>query len=244
MDLGHSQTESDIRDFGCHVIMVLEDNQGPAFAYSIGFQERFNHPEVLILGLPHELMHQMINEMAERIKAGARFAAGQHHPDLLSDYDCLFVEVEKKYFDDYVGQALDYYRKRPFGVLQCLWPDKRHLFPPDAGFPEELRWKQNLDRTPEPGRGDWPFADAQNTATFTTRRVLHDHYPVLLVTHDEDGSWQILCGTTNSSQDAAIICLHNAYEMDTSIGDLANLPLGWEARRDSKDSPWQLRKAG
>ncbi len=39
---------------------------------------------------------------------------------------------------------------------------------------------------------EWPFSDPINTAAFTTVRVVRDGYPVLLVTHDEEGDWQIL----------------------------------------------------
>ena len=34
---------------------------------------------------------------------------------------------------------------------------------------------------------EWPFADSSNTATITTRQVLHEGQPVLFVSHDSDG---------------------------------------------------------
>lgn len=46
-------------------------------------------------------------------------------------------------------------------------------------------------------QSEWPFADPTNTAAIITTRVLHEGYPILQVTHDDDGDWQILCGTTN-----------------------------------------------
>lgn len=287
MDERERKTHADVKEFGWHVILVPEDEQGPAFAYSVGLQKTFNHLEILVLGLEIKLMHRMVNGIGDRVKAGTRFLSGQRYQDILSDYDCLFAKVEEKYYRDYFGQAIDFYKGRDFQVLQCIWPDKNGLFPGDSEFPESLRPKQTLTvltntgastatkisrsvfkgiwegiskgrEKPEQASGntpqeiqstpthphkfrqdEWPFQDADNTAAFTTTRVVHDKYPVLLVTHDEDGAWQILCGTTNSPKDALIVCLGCSFDRDRSIGELADLPLGWKARRESKDSPWK-----
>jgi len=48
----------------------------------------------------------------------------------------------------------------------------------------------------------WPFPDSAETAVLTTRQVLEQGLPVLLVTHDrDDGAWQFLCGTTDDPKD-------------------------------------------
>ena len=85
----------------------------------------------------------------------------------------------------------------------------------------------------------WPFDDAVNTAAFTTTRVLRDGYPVLLVSHDQEGDWQFLCGTTNDSEDGLIVCLGCAYQRDNSLGELADLPVGWQAWRDALGDQWK-----
>ena len=90
---------------------------------------------------------------------------------------------------------------------------------------------------------NWPFQEEKNVATFTTKQVIEDNYPILRVTHDEeDGGWQVLCGTTNKSEDARIVSLYSLYEKDQSIGELVDLPLGWVAWRESKDSGWKREK--
>lgn len=86
---------------------------------------------------------------------------------------------------------------------------------------------------------DWPFSEPTNLAAFTTTKVLREGYPVLLVSHDHDGDWQFLCGTTNNSAHGAIICLGCAYQEDRSVGELADLPIGWQAWRDSVGAPWE-----
>jgi hypothetical protein len=86
---------------------------------------------------------------------------------------------------------------------------------------------------------DWPFDDAPNTAVITTRQVL-EGAPVLLVSHDaDDGSWQFLCGTTDDPADARLVGLGQAYTRDPTLGELADLPEGWQAWRAAPGERWE-----
>lgn len=84
---------------------------------------------------------------------------------------------------------------------------------------------------------DWPFADASNTVAFTSARVLTDDRPMLLVSHDQDGDWQFLCGSEDSGE-CVIVCLGCAFERDRTVGLVADLPIGWQAWRDSVSDRW------
>ena len=86
---------------------------------------------------------------------------------------------------------------------------------------------------------EWPFQDGPYTAAFTTTRVVNENYPILVVKHNVDGDWQLLCGTTEKKKDSVIMCLGCAFENDRSIGEVADLPLGWKARRETNTSAWQ-----
>jgi hypothetical protein len=87
-------------------------------------------------------------------------------------------------------------------------------------------------------RQSFPFAEPENVAVFTTVRVLDEAYPILLVTHDEeDGAWQFLCGTTNADEHLRIVALSEIVDLDDSVSEIATLPLGWRATRDSLGSP-------
>jgi hypothetical protein len=85
----------------------------------------------------------------------------------------------------------------------------------------------------------WPFADPPETAVITSAGVLEARLPVLLAFHDDDdGSWQFLCGTTDEIQAARLISLREALQLDDGLALLADLPLGWMARRLSPADPW------
>jgi hypothetical protein len=80
---------------------------------------------------------------------------------------------------------------------------------------------------------EWPFAEEPNVVAVTTVHVLESQLPIVLVTHDaDDGMWQMLCATTNDPEDGRVACLGCMFESDPSIGELADLPLGWRATRD------------
>ena len=86
----------------------------------------------------------------------------------------------------------------------------------------------------------WPFPDARNTAVFTTRQIIEEGKPILLVTHDQDdGAWQFHTRKTVPAFEAKVVALDEIIFCDPSIVELADLPLGWSAVRDSKTSPWK-----
>lgn len=85
---------------------------------------------------------------------------------------------------------------------------------------------------------EWPFAEPHNAAVFTTSRHLYGGEPILLVSHERGGDWQLLCGDVQENERCIVICLACAYLRDTTIGALADLPAGWEARRDKPTGAW------
>lgn len=86
----------------------------------------------------------------------------------------------------------------------------------------------------------WPFAEARKTTVFTTRDIIEEGKPMLLVTHDQDdGAWQFHTGITVPASEAKVVALDEIIFHDPRIVELADLPLGWSAIRDSITSPWK-----
>jgi hypothetical protein len=86
--------------------------------------------------------------------------------------------------------------------------------------------------------GPWPFKEPAETRVSTTRFVLDEDFPILIVLHRHDGGWEFLCGTTEKSKDAREILLGEALELDPRLLEVADLPNGWRAFRDSPEAPW------
>jgi hypothetical protein len=135
---------SDIEVFGWHVIMIGEDDEGPAFAYSIGLFKSFSHPEIIIFGLDVNLMHRMINLIGEEARQGRLFDDGESASGILEGYDVRFLNVARQHYHEHVGYARWFYKGDDFPLLQCIWPDMQGRFPTDAGFARALRPRQPL----------------------------------------------------------------------------------------------------
>lgn len=87
----------------------------------------------------------------------------------------------------------------------------------------------------------WPFSDERNVAVFTSKRIVHEGEWVYYVSHDaDDGAWQFHPhrGMTPESE-AAVVSLETMVKLDETLRELADLPLGWHAWRETQDADWQ-----
>lgn len=86
----------------------------------------------------------------------------------------------------------------------------------------------------------WPFDDPENVAVITTQSILAATDWIGLVTHDaDDGSWQFLpLEGAPSVEEAKVLALREMVELDESVCELADLPLGWRAWRKTRDGEW------
>jgi hypothetical protein len=86
---------------------------------------------------------------------------------------------------------------------------------------------------------NWPFADPYNLAAFTTQAVFERGSPILHATHElSDGAWTFI-GPEGVRDDLLIMCLVHIVELDPTLTEVADLPLGWGAERSSIDGPWR-----
>jgi hypothetical protein len=87
---------------------------------------------------------------------------------------------------------------------------------------------------------EWPFDQPPNCAVITLRSIVFDGAPVLHVTHDlDDHGWQFLGAEDADAKDAAVVALVEIVERDPSVREVADIPPGWHAWRQSPSSPWQ-----
>lgn len=68
----------------------------------------------------------------------------------------------------------------------------------------------------------------------------------MLVSHDEeDAGWQFLEGNADPEVvDGAVVCLGDIVALDRSVEEIADLPLGWIAKRDAIGDSWQRIEGG
>lgn len=142
-----------VREGGWHVVLVPDDDEGPGFAFTVGLQRNYNHPELIMAGLSLASSHLILNEAGAQVRAGQRFFSGQRLSGLLENGDCLISAVHPGHHREYLGTACWFSGGcANVQALQILWPDRTGLFPGDAGFAAALADRQpRLDRQSEQG---------------------------------------------------------------------------------------------
>jgi hypothetical protein len=63
--------------------------------------------------------------------------------------------------------------------------------------------------------------------------------PILYISHDlEDHGWQFTGATPANMKDAMLVCLSEVVALDSSTLEVADLPPGWHAARESPQHAW------
>ncbi len=87
---------------------------------------------------------------------------------------------------------------------------------------------------------NWVFADNENVMVITTKNIIEEKAPILSVWHDsDDGMWQFLDSSDVNEEDAVLVSLEEIVNLDISISEVSDLPLGWVAWREAKDGIWK-----
>jgi len=85
-----------------------------------------------------------------------------------------------------------------------------------------------------------PFEDVKNVMVMTTKNIMKKNKRIIYVSHDnEDGMWQIQDGSDVEMDDAMLASLEEVIALDSTLMELNNLPIGWIAWRNTKDSVWK-----
>jgi len=137
---------------GWAVIKIAAEDHSPPFAYSIGLYRTFHHPEIIVLGLPPDTAHQLVNDVGETVRQGEVVRAGQASAAFLEGYTCTFRRVPPSQYPAYLGRGLHYYAPEAFPVLQLIYPDRQGRWPWQEGVAPEFRSNQPVlaDEPPPP----------------------------------------------------------------------------------------------
>jgi len=86
---------------------------------------------------------------------------------------------------------------------------------------------------------EWPFDQPRDVAVITTRRVISRSLSVVSVFHSEDDDgWIFMDGQPFEAEDGAVVALEEMVGLDPTLIEIASLPPGWEASRESPGGPW------
>lgn len=143
-DNGDAKLLSDVHEHGWHVVGVPDDEEGPGFAFTVGVYLRTLQPEILIMGLPMETAHRLLNSIAEHLMNGGRIVAGSRNGKIIEGLDLMFKVIHPTQFYEYLGCANWFYKhlEKPFPAYQCFWPDSQGQLPDESAFEERFKGRQ------------------------------------------------------------------------------------------------------
>jgi len=246
-------TIGQIEKYGCSVISVGRDcKDDMSWTYTIGVYDTCSKPDLITVGLKFSTAQACLNQAAKLLRSGTDLTQGRH-ADLIGNVDCEFRPVDPKWIKHLMNWANWYYDGTDYPVLQAIYPDLNNRFPEEVGF--DRRFVQPMmqpeapfteverdfwDSVDESGKfADWKFSVPPHTKVFISTAIQEGTEWVTFVTHDlSDGAWQILGETGIENGGPKLACLHHVVEKDPTLAELADLPLGWYAERNSPEEPW------
>ncbi|GAB3361408.1 DUF4262 domain-containing protein [Lysobacter tyrosinilyticus] len=131
-----------IGEHGWHFTHVFGDDEGPSFSYSVGLLSSYNHPEIILFGLPQEAAHGLVSLIADRAASGDPIDLSKPSDEIIQGYPCIFVEVSRMNREEYALSDCWLYQDSDFSMYQLVWPSKQGLFPWHPDAPESFRWSQ------------------------------------------------------------------------------------------------------
>lgn len=162
-----------IRKHGWTATYVGDYQSSPAWAYSIGFEERLGQPEVIIFDLsPSDAngllwwIYKSLENGELRIVEGETWAPEgdvigvwrEAHPTQVETPDAWFAAALER------RARKGMHVHEPFRAFQLVVRDAAEKFPWDEGYDERLRHKQPALYLPAVDYGDAPFSSGDREA--------------------------------------------------------------------------------
>lgn len=89
----------------------------------------------------------------------------------------------------------------------------------------------------------YPFSKRPGMLVFTCCHILEDNRPITFVTHHfDDNNWQFICSDTHNDTDAVIISISELCEIDPTIEELCDMPVGHCAHRKNQNAKWVISR--
>lgn len=135
---------ADIHNYGWHVVGIPDDQEGPGFAFTVGLYVRSLQPEILMMGIPIEPSHRVLNAVAQYLLAGGTLVPERRCSGFVDGREVLFRRIHQSQLREYLGCANWFYRPlgSPFPAFQCIWPDLQGRFPHETGFDTRFAGRQ------------------------------------------------------------------------------------------------------
>lgn len=133
-------------------VQICDDPPRPGYTYTVGFEQRWHHPELIIFGLQPVAAKGLLGLVAEQLDAGGDVPEGVFTGLLDNDLACAILPIDEPDLAELCPGIVEYYRRDDVELSQFVWPDRGGHFPWQEGYDERLRLAQPLI-------ADWSASD-------------------------------------------------------------------------------------
>lgn len=134
----------------CQMVFPVQGQPGTPFAYTVGLMERYEHPELLVSGLPSEIAHQVLALAVEAIQGGKFFMHGDRSDRIARGYEVAFRTIPVNHSSYPLGMANLHYGRRDYTALQIVFQDAGHRYPWDPECSPTFQKTQDVITTDAP----------------------------------------------------------------------------------------------
>jgi len=124
------------------------DPPRPTYAYTVGFPDHAEFPDIAVLGLTPVAARGLIGLVAELRRGGTELPLDVELVGLLdNDLRCRFSAIDLDSWGDLFATAAAWYRGEPFEMVQLMYPDRNGFLPYEAGYERRMRYAQPVVAT-------------------------------------------------------------------------------------------------
>lgn len=116
----------------------------PTYSYTIGLQDRFGFPEVLIFGLKPVACRGLFGMIVDALAGGTEFPIGQAFIGLLDGQQAAaFLPIDSESSVGMLSSLAEHRRvagepETSFEIVQLAWPDRAGILPWEEGFDPQI----------------------------------------------------------------------------------------------------------
>lgn len=123
-------------------VPLSEDPPRPPYTYTIGLEEQWGHPELVIFGLQPVAARGLLGLVVEQLSLGGDVPEGVFTGLLDNNLACAILPVSSSEIRELCPAIAEHYGRDDVMMSQFVWPDRSGMFPWQPGYDERLRLAQ------------------------------------------------------------------------------------------------------
>jgi hypothetical protein len=111
----------------------------PPYAYTIGIEDGFGFPEIVVFGLKPVAAKGLIGLVVDVLRQEVEMPVGELFTGLLDhDLRAVLLPVDLERYGGLFTTAASWYGGIEFRVVQFVWPDRNGWMPWESGFDRQV----------------------------------------------------------------------------------------------------------